>query len=542
MVPVSTLCASPYSAVLLRFVIMQLSRGNGNKKAGPVVKILSIFVYASFLGGRYGNNVRRDMKFRFEHPASRWRGEGGYRQLLLVAFPLILSTGSWSIQHFVDRMFLTWYSPEAVAASMPAGILNFTVLCLFIGTANFTGTFVAQYFGSGNNERVGPSVWQGLYLSVIGTAVMLLIMPFSGDIFRVIGHDTLVQRYEAEYFSVLCLGAFPVIASAALSGFFIGRGKTWPVMWVNVISTAVNLFLDYCMIFGRFGFPEWGMTGAAVASVAGAAVGFFIYTVLVFRETHDQVFHTIRGWRFDRELFSRLMHFGFPSGVQFFLDVAGFTAFILLMGRLGTVSLAATNIAFNINTLAFMPMIGIGIAVSSLVGQNVGRGRVDLAERSVYSGFHVTFIYMAAIASLYVLVPGLFIEPFARGSDPSRFKEIAGITVTLLKFVAVYSIFDTLNIIFSNAIKGAGDTRFVMRVLVGFTSMGLVLPAYLVLVVFGKGIYSGWFVATAYVCIMGIVFFLRFLGGKWKAMKVIEETHPAVPPVMTEAPTAEFDV
>ena len=108
--------------------------------------------------------------------------------------------------------------------------------------------------------------------------------------------------------------------------------------------------------------------------------------------------------------------------------------------------------------------------------------------------------------------------------------------------MAVYSLFDTLNIIFSNAIKGAGDTRFVMRILVGFTSLGLVLPAYLVIVVFGKGIYSGWFVATAYVCIMGIVFFLRFRGGKWKAMKVIEETHPAVPPLMTEAPTAEFDV
>ena len=482
------------------------------------------------------------MNFRFEHPASRWRGEGGYRQLLLVAFPLILSTGSWSIQHFVDRMFLTWYSPEAVAASMPAGILNFTILSLFIGTANFTGTFVAQYFGARNNERIGPSVWQGLYLSVIGTVVLLGIMPFSGDIFRLIGHDPLVQRFEAEYFSVLCLGAFPVIASAALSGFFIGRGKTWPVMWVNVISTAVNLFLDYCMIFGRFGFPEWGMRGAAVASVVSVTVGFFIYAVLVFRKKNDTRYHTRRGWRPEGELFSRLMHFGFPSGVQFFIDVAGFTAFILIMGRLGTVSLAATNIAFNINTLAFMPMIGIGIAVSSLVGQNVGRGRVDLAERSVYSGFHITFVYMAAIAASYVLAPGIFIAPFARGSDPSRFREIAGITLTLLKFVAVYSLFDTMNIIFSNAIKGAGDTRFVMRVLVGFTSLGLVLPTYLILVVLEKGIYSGWFVATGYVCTLGMIFFLRFRGGKWKSMKVIEEVHPAVPPLMTEAPTAEFDV
>ncbi len=98
---------------------------------------------------------------------NRWRCEGGYREVLAIAIPLILSTGAWGIQHFVDRMFLTWYSPEAIAAAMPAGILNFTIMSLFLGTAGYVSTFVAQYHGASRCERIGPILWQGMYVAIM---------------------------------------------------------------------------------------------------------------------------------------------------------------------------------------------------------------------------------------------------------------------------------------------------------------------------------------------------------------------------------------
>ena len=91
----------------------------------------------------------------------RWRREGGYREVLKIASPLILSMGSWSIMHFVDRMFLTWYNREALAAALPAGVLNFAIGALFLGTAGYVNTFVAQYEGAERPERVGSAVWQG---------------------------------------------------------------------------------------------------------------------------------------------------------------------------------------------------------------------------------------------------------------------------------------------------------------------------------------------------------------------------------------------
>jgi MATE family multidrug resistance protein len=203
---------------------------------------------------------------------------------------------------------------------------------------------------------------------------------------------------------------------------------------------------------------------------------------------------------------------------------------VLVVGRLGTASLAATNIAFNINTLAFMPMIGCGIAISVLVGQYLGAKKPETAQRAVYSGFHLTFIYMASIAAAYVLAPEIFVAPFAHQADPEGFAEIYRYSVVLLRFVAVYCLFDTMNIIFCSAIKGAGDTRYVMIMTTLLSLFVLILPVYLVVEVLASGLMVAWVFATIYVTSLGLAFFARFLGGKWKSMRVIEQT-PQVPKI-----------
>ncbi|PKL35121.1 MAG: MATE family efflux transporter [Spirochaetae bacterium HGW-Spirochaetae-1] len=452
----------------------------------------------------------------------RWNAPFGYRHLLVLAIPLIISTGSWSIQHVIDRMFLTWHSEAAIAASMPAGILNFTIISFFMGTASYVSTFVAQYFGSDQHKMVGPIVWQGMYVSLMSAFTLFMLIPFAPQIFTLIGHDEAVRILETDYFQILCFGGFPVVASSCLAGLFSGLGKTWIVMFVNIFSTIVNIVFNYLLIFGNYGFPAMGIRGAGIATVISACVNFLIYFAITLGPYYRSVFDSVRGWRFNRVLFMRLMKYGLPSGAQFFLDVAGFTFFILIIGRLGKVSLAASNIALTVNNLAFMPMIGLGIAVSILVGQNLGRNEPENAEYSAYSGFHLTFIYMTAIAALFVFFPEIFIGIFAAKADPEKFRKIFELTVILLRFVAFYSVFDTLNIIFASAIKGAGDTRFVMYMISSLSLTVLVIPTYVCVVIFEMGLYAGWTIASAYVILLGFVFLLRFKNGKWKKMRVID--------------------
>ena len=451
-----------------------------------------------------------------------WSRQGGYGEVLSAAFPLILSTSAWTLQQFVDRVFLTWYSPAAIAASMPAGILNFTFVSLFMGTVSYVTTFIAQYHGARLNGRIGPVLWQSVYLSFMGGAFIFLLVPFAPIIFKSIGHTPDVIREEIVYFRILCAGSLFPILNSALSGFFSGRGRMWPVMWANLTGTAVNIVLDYGMIFGKLGFSEMGIAGAAIATVLSGVAVFLFYIVAMLRRKKAAVEYGLGCKRIDIRLALRLLKFGSPNGIQFFLDIVGFSIFLLIIGRLGTSSLAATNIAFNINTLAFMPMIGFAMAVSILVGRYIGEGRADLAERSAYSCFGMTFLYMAILSALYILLPGLFLRPYRLFGAEGESGAIRSTVVVLLRFVAFYSLFDTLNLVFASAVRGAGDTHFVMYTGSAITFSVLVAPSYIFLVVLDKDIYTGWIIATVYVCAMGICFFLRFLHGKWKTMKVIE--------------------
>lgn len=455
--------------------------------------------------------------------AARWNGAGGWREVLAVSFPLILSSGSWSLQHFVDRMFLAWYGPDAIAAAMPAGILNFTLMSVFLGTACYVSTFTAQYHGAGRTGEAGPVLAQGLWVSAAGAATLLATVPFAPPVFAAFGHPEAVRAGEVTYYRILCAGALPALASATLGSYFSGLGRTWPVMWVNVGGTAVNLLGDYALVFGNWGLPRMGIAGAALATNLSVVFTLAAYLVLLRLHPAARPHRPLARLRFDRPRFARLVHFGFPTGLQFFIDMAGFTVFLLLVGRLGTEALAASNIAFNINTLAFMPMLGIGIGISVLVGQALGRDDPASARRATWSGFHLTFGYMGAVALAYVAVPALFVEPFGRHADPAAFAAIGATAEVLLRFVAAYSLFDTMNIVFASALKGAGDTRFIIKVIAALSWGVLVVPAALALTVFGAGLYAIWGIATLYVCCLGLAFLGRFRHGAWASMRVIGE-------------------
>jgi MATE family multidrug resistance protein len=455
-----------------------------------------------------------------------WSGSGGGREVLAIGYPLILSQASFTVQVFVDRLFLTWYSPEAVAGAVTGLFATWAFMGLCIGTGEYLTTFVAQYLGSGRPERVGPAIWQGIYFSLLAGLVAPALLPLMGWAFSAAGHDPALQHYETAYSRVLLLGTFPIVLMATLSSFFAGRGKTMVILIVNIVATFVDTVLSWLWIFGRGGFPEGGVLGAGLATIVAQALGAGLYLVLILRRRHRQTHRTLAGWRLEPALFVRLLRYGLPAGMQYSMEILAFAVFMLVVGRLGTAPLAATSIAFNLNMIVFMPMIGLGTAVSSLVGRHLGANRPDLAERSVGSAFALSLAYMTACGLLYVFGGELLLAPYAAGSDPAVFAEVGALAVVLLRFVALYSIFDMMNVIFSAGLRGAGDTAFPFAVTVSMGWLIMVLPAYLWCVRDGGGIYAAWTTASAYCFCAGFLMFFRFRRGGWKSMRVVE---PALP-------------
>lgn len=450
------------------------------------------------------------------------RGPSNYGEVIGIAGPLVLSTASMSIMHFVDRMFLSRYSMDAFAAALPAGLLAFTIISLFLGTAGYANTFVAQYLGAGRRERIGPAIWQGVWFA-LGTGVLVAVVApgLAEPLFRWVGHAPEVQRIEIVYFRIFCLGSLFTTLSGALSSFFSGRGKTWPIVWVHASTMVLNIVLDYAWIFGHWGFPAWGAAGAAWATVLSTAAGALGFALLFLAKQYRQEFATLSGWRFDPELFGRLFRFGLPNGIQFMLDMLAFSLFVALVGRIGPLELTASNLSFQINHLFFMPMLGFGQATATLVGRRLGEDRPHLAARVTWSAFHLTFGYMCLCAFFYILTPMWFITPFLGTVEKGQYEAVCEISVVLLRFVAFYSVFDCAAVIFSSALKGAGDTRFPMyfSVIASWTLM--TLPAWIICRP-GGSLYLAWSFISFFVIVLAAVFLWRFIEGKWRDMRVIE--------------------
>ena len=334
---------------------------------------------------------------------------GGVREILRVAVPLVISTGSLTLMQFCDRMFLSWYHADAFRAVLPSGILSFTLICGFLALVGYGGTFVAQYHGAGDGPGCGRATAQALWLALLCWPAVLALMPLGGLILRWSGHGPAVLALEWDYFSILMLGSLPNLLNSAWAGFFSGRGDTRATMVANVSGNLLNIGLDWLMIFGHGGFPEMGIRGAAWATVISGLVPPVLLAARYFGPRMAAACATRRTWRFDAPLFRRLVRFGLPAGGHLFLDLTSFTFFVLLAGSLGPAELAASNLALSVNTLAFMPMLGLGIASSIVVGQYQGRRDSRTAERAGWTTLKMAAGYMAAMGVTYVLFPGFYI-------------------------------------------------------------------------------------------------------------------------------------
>lgn len=450
----------------------------------------------------------------------KWKEEGGLKELLYISFPLILSSSTITIQHFVDRLFLAWYSPTAIASSMTAQLFQYTLLSVFIGTAHYTSTFVAQYYGAKIKDNIGRIVWQGIYVSLIGFFFVLFTSFYVEDFFRFLKHSENIIAYETTYYRILSYGSFFALAISSLSGYFSGQGKTIPIFVGNLIGAVVNIFFDYVLIFGKFGFPSLGVAGAAIATNLSFISIMFFYLFLMLLPNYKKEANFFAYYKFEKKLFLRLIEYGFPNGLQFFVEMAGYSIFLLLVGSLKEIYFSATTIAFNINNFAFMPLLGLGMGISVLVGQSIGAKKFDVAEKSTYSGLLISYVYIVLICSSYLLFPSFFSELF-RSENVSEFEEIKMIVNNLLKFVAFYSIFDNLNIVFSGALRGSGDTKFLVKIVAFISFFVLILPTYIIIYLLNGGIYLVWVILSIEVSLLGLIFFIRFKTGIWKKINLI---------------------
>lgn len=442
--------------------------------------------------------------------------------LLKLAWPLIIANSFWNLQLTIDRIYLGNYSTEALASAMAVMGVFWVPMALLQQTASYLMTFVAQYFGAKEEHNIGPAVWQAIYVSLIGGILFLALIPLSPLIFNSIGHSESLIPLEIEYFNSICYSALPTGLVAVASAFFSGLGKTQTVIGINAVGLIANVIFDYLLIFGNLGFPALGVAGAGYATTLANFASALYGLYLVFDKKYSLKYHIYSGYRWNMDLMKRYLRFGIPSGLQWALEGLAFTAFLIFIGRMeqGDAGLASSSIAITVMMLSVLPTLGMAQAVSVLVGQHLGNKKPELAEDAAWTGLQIAITYIVCIASTFVLFPHFYLSWFKNEQNLELWAQVQTITPFLLMYVAIFTCFDSMNLIFSFALKGAGDTQFVTLMALTIPWPIMVLPTWY-MQDWNNAVYWAWGAASIFIILQGLIFWQRFIGGKWKSMSVI---------------------
>lgn len=452
----------------------------------------------------------------------RWTGT---REVLVMAWPIILSSISHTVMEFCDKWMVSQLGTAPLAAVGSASIWSFTLSTVLLGTVGCVSTFAAQSLGRGNLRNCANYAWQGVYLSLAAGALLLVLWPVSGPLFRLMGHGAEVTRYELLYFRLRLLG-YPAMACAVgLASFFQAVNHPRVPMWAAILSMAANLLFNYVLIFGKFGFPALGVAGAAIGTVFAMYLhGGLLLAVFLSARFHA-AFGTRTAWRFEPRRTRELVRIGAYSGGSMFLDVANWSIFTsFIVGSFGTVPLAAHTIALSFMHVSFMPAVAMNQAVAALVGQWIGRGDIARAKSRTYVALRISAAYMLAM--------GLFFAVFGSAIIGGLFSDDAAVIALghrLLILAAVFQGFDAVNIICMGGLRGAGDTRWMMWVMF-LTAYIVFLPlALLFAFVLGGGAFGAWVAATIFITGLSVMLFRRFHGEAWRGINIFsEESRPEI--------------
>jgi len=439
---------------------------------------------------------------------------GGLREVTLLAYPVILTQISITTMQLVDSAMVGVLGATALAAVGLGGVWLWTMTCGLIGITTAVQTFVSQYHGRGHDPECGTWTWQGLYAVVPATLLFSFALYFGADAFmRWLGPSPELQPLAAEYMSMRALGAAGIGAAVALSSFFRGLGDTRTPLYATLIANATNAILDYGLIYGEFGLPEWGVGGAGAAT----AISEWVYLIALIPPFCTKSIRERYATHFvlpSKSAIRRLLVTGIPIGGQWALEMTSFAAFLTLVARLGDAAMAASQAFIVLLSISFMQAIGLSTAVSTLVGNYIGSGDLDAAERSLRSGMRLAALLAAGIAVIFLCFPGELMSLFS--SDPN----VLSLGISLMGVGALYQVFDAFAIVADGALRGAGDTRwpFVVRFLL---SWFLFLPlGYALGILAGGGLAWAWFGGVVYVALLAGLLVYRFRSGAWRAIEI----------------------
>jgi len=370
---------------------------------------------------------------------------------------------------FVDTVMAGNLSTNDLAAVAIGSSILTPVFVFGAGVLMAVTPIVSQHFGSRTFDKIGKCVRQSLWLALLLSIPTILLLRSATPVFEFMNIDPDVALLSQGYLDAASWGIPGFFGYLALKHFSESLSVTRPAMYFAFIGLLFNIFWNYTLMFGKFGFPALGAIGTGWATMIVMWVMFICIFIFTFRFKPFKrfgIFDTIR--LPEISYMKDLLKLGLPIGITFTMEVSLFAVVALLMGFISTTAVAAHQIAINLASITFMVAFGLSSAVTIRVGQNLGRGSLSRARFSGFTGIGLCVGLMSCTATAFYLFPGSLISIYT--SDPA----LVPLSIQLLLLAAIFQVSDGLQVSGAAALRGLKDTRFPMIVnLLAYWVIGL---------------------------------------------------------------------
>ena len=349
-------------------------------------------------------------------------------------------------------------------------------------------------------------------LATLSAPVLLLIGWLVVHIFALMGHDPVQQQLEKSYFLILIYGAFFTLSKTCIASYFAGIGSTRVVMVADVLGILLNIPLSYALIFGVAGLPELGIVGAGVGTIIATAFTLCLFAYFYFNRQHRRQFKVRESFVMDGAITRKLLRLGLPSGVEMFLNVAAFNLFILMFQSYGIAEAASITIVLNWDIMSYVPMLGLHIALISLIGRYVGAQNMVKTNEAIAAGFLLGLGYTGLLALVFIAFRATLVDVFITpGAD---YQAIHDLSTDMMIGLASYTLADATILVAGGVLRGAGDTRWLMKTSV-LLHWAMLIVQCVVIYVLDYGPRTSWVVFVCMIFSIAVVYLIRLYGRKW---------------------------
>lgn len=443
------------------------------------------------------------------------------KETLLLTLPVFLELLVSSLFGMVDMMMVGNSGDPSVTTPAIAAI-GITNQIMFIGIslAQSLGTggttMIARYYGAQRYDRI-PSVLKHILI----LAIVLLVIPFQiltqmnpGKLMALIGAQDDAIRVGLDYYRYVISGFTFQAINLIIFSSIRGAGDTRTPMRINLFVNLLNVIGNYCLIFGKFGLPKMGVSGAGLSTSLSHLLASIILMSLVLSNKHHVKLDIKSGFKYDRRIINNLIKVGGPAAIEQMVFRIGVLLYVRIVSGLGTVIYATHQVAISILSLSFAPGQAFGIASSTLVGRSLGQGRIDKADRFIKESLKLSLLISIITFILFFFfgehITSLYTEDI----------EVIKMSKDVLKMIAFIQPFQTSQFALSGGLRGAGDT--VSTLIMTFLSVLVVRLSlsYFLVIVLGMGLMGAWIALAFDQVVRWIGVFIRYKKGNWKYIKL----------------------